>query len=173
MQTNVEPQFNIPTMALRGIVVYPKTVVHFDVVRKKSIEALNIAMAANRRIFLVTQRDISVEEPLENDLYTIGCVAKIRQIARVQGDVVRVLVEGCYRAELKRVTNMEPALYSDIVRLDDEPIKGREVYNEALLRNAKSAFDSYAHTVPKIAPDVIMEVVASDDIGHLADFITH
>ena len=173
MQTNVEPQFNIPTMALRGIVVYPKTVVHFDVVRKKSIEALNIAMAANRRIFLVTQRDITVEEPLENDLYTIGCVAKIRQIARVQGDVVRVLVEGCYRAGLKRVTNMEPALYSDIVRLDDEPIKGREVYNEALLRNAKSAFDAYAHTVPKIAPDVIMEVVASDDIGHLADFITH
>lgn len=173
MQTNIEPQFNIPTMALRGIVVYPKTVVHFDVVRKKSIEALNIAMASNRRIFLVTQRDISVEEPLENDLYTIGCVAKIRQIARVQGDVVRVLVEGCYRAELKRVTNMEPALYSDIVRLDDEPIKGREVYNEALLRNAKSAFDAYAHTVPKIAPDVIMEVVASDDIGHLADFITH
>lgn len=173
MQTNIEPQFNIPTMALRGIVVYPKTVVHFDVVRKKSIEALNIAMAANRRIFLVTQRDITVEEPLENDLYTIGCVAKIRQIARVQGDVVRVLVEGCYRAELKRVTNMEPALYSDIVRLDDEPIKGREVYNEALLRNAKSAFDEFAHTVPKIAPDVIMEVVASDDIGHLADFITH
>ncbi len=173
MQTNIEPIFNIPTMALRGIVVYPKTVVHFDVVRKKSIEALNIAMAANRRIFLVTQRDIAIEEPLENDLYTIGCVAKIRQIARVQGDVVRVLVEGCYRAELKRVTNMEPALYSDIVRLDDEPIKGREVYNEALLRNAKSAFDEFAHTVPKIAPDVIMEVVASDDIGHLADFITH
>ena len=173
MQNSSEPIFNIPTMALRGIVVYPKTVVHFDVIRKKSIEALNIAMAGNRRVFLVAQHDIAVEEPLENDLYTIGCVAKIRQIARVQGDVVRVLVEGCYRAELKRVTNTEPALYSDIVRLDDEPVKGREIYNEALLRNAKSAFDDYVHTVPKIAPDVIMEVVASDDIGHLADFITH
>ncbi len=173
MQNSLEPIFNIPTMALRGIVVYPKTVVHFDVVRKKSIEALNIAMAANRRIFLVTQRDIAVEEPQESDLYTIGCVVKIRQIARVQGDVVRVLVEGCYRAELKRVTNTEPAFYSDIVRLEDEPIKGREIYNEALLRSVKSAFDDYAHTVPKIAPDVIMEVVASDDIGHLADFITH
>ena len=122
MQNSSEPIFNIPTMALRGIVVYPKTVVHFDVIRKKSIEALNIAMAGNRRVFLVAQHDIAVEEPLENDLYTIGCVAKIRQIARVQGDVVRVLVEGCYRAELKRVTNTEPALYSDIVRLDDEPV---------------------------------------------------
>ncbi len=173
MQNNIEPIFNIPTMALRGIVVYPKTVVHFDVIRKKSIEALNIAMAANRHIFLVTQRDISVEEPLQNDLYNIGCVAKIRQIVRVQGDVVRVLVEGCYRAELKCITNTEPALYADIVQLDDETIKGRQNYNEALLRNAKSAFDNFARTAPKIPPDVIMEVVASEDIGHLADFITH
>ena len=75
MQNSSEPIFNIPTMALRGIVVYPKTVVHFDVIRKKSIEALNIAMAGNRRVFLVAQHDIAVEEPLENDLYTIGCVA--------------------------------------------------------------------------------------------------
>ncbi len=165
--------FNIPTMALRGIVVYPKTVVHFDVIRKKSIEALNIAMAGDRKIFLVTQRDITDEEPTERDLYSIGCVAKIRQIARVQGDAVRVLVEGCYRAELVKITGMKPALYADIARRIDTEVKGSKIYNEALLRNAKSAFEDYAHVAPKISPDVIMSVMAADDMGYLADFISH
>ncbi len=165
--------FTMPAMAMRGIVVYPKTVVHFDVVRKKSIEALNIAMAGNRRIFLVTQRDISVEEPNEKDLYSVGCVAKIRQIARVQGDVVRVLVEGCYRAEMLSLTSTEPTLYADVIRIIDQPVKCRPVYKEALLRSAKTAFDEYARVAPKVSPDVIMSVVAADDMGFLADFITH
>lgn len=173
MSKDFDTIFNIPTMALRGIVVYPKTVVHFDVVRKKSIEALNVAMSGNRRIFLVTQREIACEDPNEKELYTVGCVAKIRQIAHVSGDTVRVLVEGCYRAELAALTVTEPALYADIVRMTDEPVKGRAVYNEALLRNAKAAFDEYAHVAPKVSPDVIMTVVASDDMGFLADFITH
>ncbi len=173
MSKDLNTVFNMPTLAMRGIVVYPKTVVHFDVVRKKSIEALNIAMAGDRRIFLVTQRDISVEEPVEKDLYTVGCVAKIRQIARVQGETVRVLVEGCYRAEMLGLTATNPALYSDIVRMVDEPVKCREVYKEALLRSAKSAFDEYARVAPKMSPDVIMSVVAADDMGFLADFITH
>ncbi len=165
--------FNIPTLALRGIVVYPKTVVHFDVVRQKSVEALNAAMAGNRLIFLVTQRDISCEEPSENDLYKIGCIAKIRQIARASGDTVRVLVEGCSRAELSRLTVTDPALYADVVRGDDLPVKGREVYNQAVLRSAKSAFDEYARVAPKISPDVLMTVVTAEDMGFLADYITH
>lgn len=165
--------YNIPTLALRGIVIYPKTVVHFDVIRKKSIEALNAAMAGDRRIFLVTQGDIACDDPKRDDLYSVGCVAKIRQIARAAGDSVRVLVEGCYRAELRELTVEEPALYSDIVRLEDAPIKGRAAYNEALLRNAKSAFDEYARVAPKIPPDILMTVVASEDIGFLADYITH
>ena len=173
MEKDFDTIFNIPIMALRGIVVYPNTVVHFDVVRKKSIEALNIAMAGDRRIFLVTQKDIQCDEPKENDLYKVGCVAKIRQIARVQGDAVRVLVEGCYRAELLSIVSTEPALYADIARLQVQPVKGRKVYNEALLRNAKNTFEEYAKVAPKMPPDVIMTVVASDDMGKLADFITH
>lgn len=173
MSNDFNTVFNIPAMALRGIVVYPKTVVHFDVVRKKSVEALNIAMAANRRIFLVTQRDIACDDPTEKDLYTVGCVAKIRQIARVAGDGVRVLVEGCYRAKCLGITATSPALYADVFKLEDEPVKGKEVYNEALLRNAKEAFDEYAHVAPKVSPDVIMSVVAAEDMGYLADFISH
>ena len=165
--------FNMPTLALRGIVVFPEMVVHFDVVRKKSIEALNIAMAANRNIFLITQKDITADDPKRKDLYDIGCVAKVRQILRLSGDTVRVLVEGCYRAELLGLTASEPALYGDIIRLDDEPVKCRDIYKDAMLRNAKNAFDDFAQVSPKISPDVIMTVVAADNMGRLADFITH
>ena len=165
--------YDIPTMALRGIVMFPNTVIHFDVVRKKSIEALNIAMAGNRRIFLVTQRDIAVEDPNIDDLYPVGCVAKIRQIVRVSDDSLRVLVEGCYRAELMGITVSSPALHSNIVRINEDPVKGKEIYNEALLRSAKNAFDEYARIAPKMSPDVLMSVVAAEEMGQLADFIAH
>ena len=165
--------YDIPTMALRGIVMFPNTVIHFDVVRKKSIEALNIAMAGNRRIFLVTQRDIAVEDPNIDDLYPVGCVAKIRQIVRISDDSLRVLVEGCYRAELMGITVSSPALHSNIVRINEDPVKGKEIYNEALLRSAKNAFDEYARIAPKMSPDVLMSVVAADEMGQLADFIAH
>ncbi len=165
--------YDIPTMALRGIVMFPNTVIHFDVVRKKSIEALNIAMAGNRRIFLVTQRDIAVEDPNIDDLYPVGCVAKIRQIVRISDDSLRVLVEGCYRAELMGITVSSPALHSNIVRINEDPVKGKEIYNEALLRSAKNAFDEYARIAPKMSPDVLMSVVAAEEMGQLADFIAH
>ncbi len=165
--------YNMPTLALRGIVIYPEMVVHFDVIRKKSIEALNIAMETDRNIFLITQKDISADNPKRKDLYDIGCVAKIRQILRVSGDTVRVLVEGCYRAELLGITSSEPALYGDIIRLHDEPVKCRPIYKDAMLRNAKNAFDEYAEVGPKISPDVIMTVIAANDMGKLADFIIH
>ena len=165
--------YNIPTLALRGIVVFPKMIVHFDVVRKKSIEALNIAMSSNRNVFLLTQKDISVEEPLRDDLYDIGCVAKVKQILKLSGDAVRVLVEGCYRAKCVGITANQPSLYSDILRIDDVNVKQRAVYKEALLRNAKAAFDEYARVANRMSPDIIMSVVAADDMSYLADFITH
>ncbi len=165
--------FSVPTLALRGIVVFPEMSVNFDVVRKKSIEALNVAMASDRYIFLLTQKNISADDPKREDLYDIGCVAKVKQILRVSNDTVRVLVEGCYRAQCARITATSPSLYSDIIRLDDAPVKNRPVYKDALVRNAKKAFDEFAHMVPKMSPDVIMSVMASDEMGKLADFITH
>ena len=171
-ETNT-PVINMPLLALRGIFVFPKTSVHFDVIRKKSIEALNVAMASGRNIFLLTQKDISVEDPNEKDLYTVGTVAKIKQILRLSNDTVRVLVEGVYRAKLINVSANEPCLYADIVRLHDEPLKCRPVYRDAMLRNAKNAFDDYARVAPKMPPDILMSVVAATDMGYLADFITN
>ncbi|MBO5908251.1 MAG: endopeptidase La, partial [Clostridia bacterium] len=140
---------------------------------KKSIEALNVAMASNRTIFLLTQKNIAADEPKRNDLYDIGCVAKIKQILRLSNDTVRVLVEGCYRAKLIDLTASAPCFYADVERLDNFSKNCRPVYKDALLRNAKGAFDEYARVAPKISPDIIMSVIASEDIGDLADFITH
>lgn len=164
---------NMPLLALRGIVVFPKTIVHFDVIRKKSVEALNAAMHGDRYVFLLTQKDMSVEDPDKNDLYTVGCVAKVRQVLKVTGDTVRVLVEGCYRAKLMKITAHEPSFYADVKRIDDQPVKCREIYKDALLRSAKNAFNEYAGVAPKISPDVLMSIVAADDMGFLADFIAH
>ncbi len=173
MSENRNYIYSIPTIALRGIVVFPGMVVNFDVIRKKSIEAINIAMNSNRYIFLLTQKNISADDPKREDLYNIGCVAKVKQILRLSGDTVRVLVEGCYRAECLGLTATSPSLYSDVLKIEDKPVKCRPVYKDALIRNAKNAFDEFAHLAPKLSPDVIMSVMAADDMGKLADFITH
>lgn len=173
MQDITLKSLNMPMLALRGIVVFPKTAVHFDVIRPKSIEALNTAMSQNRYIFLLTQKNIAAEDPNVDDLYEIGCVAKVRQILRLSGDTVRVLVEGCYRAKLQSITTVEPLFRADIVRCVEEPAGNKTKYREALLRNAKNAFDEYAHVAPKVSPDVIMSVIADNDLGHLADFVAH
>ncbi len=173
MSDNRNYIYSIPTLALRGIVVFPEMVVNFDVVRKKSIEALNVAMASNRYIFLLTQKNIAADDPNREDLYDIGCVARIKQILRLKDDTVRVLVEGCYRAKCLDITASSPSLYADILRLDDEPIKCRPIYKDALIRSAKNAFDEFARMIPKLSPDIIMSVMAAEDMGQLADFIAH
>ena len=88
----------MPILALRGLTVFPKQMLHFDVGREKSVKALELAMKGDQRIFLVTQKNILDDEPTEKHLYRIGTVAKIKQVLRTQGDLVRVLVEGEYRA---------------------------------------------------------------------------
>ena len=164
---------NMPLLALRGLVIYPEMMVHFDVVRKKSIDAINAAMSADRSVFLITQKNISADDPTRNDLYDIGCVAKVKQILRMSDDVVRVLVEGCYRAELVGITDTDPTCRADVERIYDAPVKCRPVYKDAMLRNAKAAFDAYAAVAAKIPPDVLMTVVAANDMGRLADYVAH
>ena len=93
----------MPAVALRGITILPDMIVHFDVSRKKSIRAIEEAMTKDQRIFLITQKDPKVEEPSEDDLYKIGTVAMIKQVAKAPKDMLRVLVEGMERAELMQL----------------------------------------------------------------------
>lgn len=172
MDINTNEIITMPMMALRGIVIFPGTVLNFDVGRKRSIEALNAAMAADRRIFLLTQIDAGNESPNKEDMYEIGVVAKVRQVLKLPNNNVRVLVEGVYRAECVSFYSSEPMYVANIVRVNDKPSRSKAVYIEALIRNARTAFEEYADLAKKIPPDVVLGVLDEKNPGRLADFIT-
>ena len=161
----------VPTVALRGLVAFPGMMLHFDVGREKSVAAINTAMAGSRNIFLVAQGDIRVEKPTRDDLYEIGCFAKIRQVLKISDTDVRVLVEGVQRAQLLNLHEGNSFYRSDIAIVSEEPINRRGVYVEALVRKIKDAFDRYASLGAKISPDIGLAVAAENKLLFLCDYI--
>lgn len=161
----------VPLLPLRGMTIFPHMVLHFDVGRTKSILALEDAMIKDQVIFLVTQNDQNVEEPNIDDIYKIGTVSKIKQILKLPGDTIRVLVEGLYRAEIEELTQSEP-FFECKVKIHDEDaiIKNNEV--EALIRQILKEFHDYIkqnNTIPEEAFSTIEEI---DHPGKLGDIIT-
>ncbi len=167
MQNNVI----IPALALRGLTIFPNMLLHFDVGRDASIKALDEAMATGQPIFLVAQRDLSVENPGIKDLYTIGTTSNIRQILRLPGDNVRVMVEGIARGRLIDLHQATPYLQVEIEEIAaDGPVKVSP-RTEALIRRTYDLFESYTELAPKMTPDVLLAVLASEDPGYIADYI--
>ena len=160
----------LPLLALRGLVVFPGMMLHFDVGRKKSILALNEAMAAEQTIFLVTQTDIANDDPDESQLYSTGVVAKVRQVLKLPGDNLRVLVEGLYRARINEITQTEPYFVAVSRECPETRIVGN-LKREALMRECRACFAAYAELMPKMPPDVAVGVAAAEDAGYLADYI--
>ena len=109
--SDYQPMTCLPVLALRGLVVFPGCVTHFDVGRTKSVRSVEEAMRANQTIFLVAQRDLETDDPKKADLYEIGTVATVKQILRLPGDNMRILVEGQYRAKLLDMIHSEPYLF--------------------------------------------------------------
>ena len=106
----------MPVLAMRGLVLFPQATMHFDVGREKSVRALEAAMNADQHIFLVTQKEIEQDDPGFGDLYEIGTVATVKQILRLPGDNMRILVEGQYRAKLLDMIHSEPYLFGRVPR---------------------------------------------------------
>ena len=169
--TTQEIYTQMPVLALRGLVVFPKTVASFDVGRKKSANALKFAMKNNQLIFLVTQKDFFVEEPEKTDLYEIGCVARVKQVLRVSDDMTKVLVEGLYRAKHTDFHSLTNFYTAKITPLEDKVVNNREIYKETLLRRVKNEFFKFSANFPNISPDIPMTVESCDDLGFLSDFI--
>ncbi|MBR5389773.1 MAG: endopeptidase La [Clostridia bacterium] len=161
----------VPTLALRGITIFPGALFHFDVGRQKSIKAMEYAMANGQRIFLVTQRDTAVDEPGEKDLYSLGTYCKIRQILKIPNDNIRVLVEGRHRALLRGLTETEPFLISDIELLPEIVTTRSTKRDQAMIRNAQELFMDYVTLVPQIAGDVVLQVMGGRDLDSLSDYI--
>ena len=163
----------LPLLALRGVVVFPKTVASFDVARKKSANALRVAMEADQTLFVATQKDVYVEEPEERDLYEIGTVVKIKQVLKVTDNVIKVLVEGLYRAKRLTFKNGTRYLVADVLALEEKPLQNRQVYKESLLRRIKQKLNDYVSVLRGVAPDVLMTAENSEDIGFLCDYIAY
>jgi len=170
IETN-ENALRMPLLALRGLVVFPRTVASFDVARKKSANALKAAMENNRLVFAVTQKDFYAEEPTASDLYEIGCVVRVKQILKVSDNLCKVLVEGLYRAKHTDFKDGNRYYTALVEECEEKPFSNREVYKETLLRRIKTQFHRYVSVLPGIAPDIVMAVDNINDLGFISDFI--
>ncbi len=132
----------LPAIALRGLTVFPNVLIHFDVGRAASIKAMEAAMAAGEPVFLVGQKDMTVERPERDDLYTVGTLSNVRQILRMPGDNVRVMVEGISRARLRDVTQREPYLMAEIEAIPEEKAGRASAKTEALMRSTYEMFQN-------------------------------
>lgn len=162
----------LPVIPLRGLVVFPDMVLHFDVGRRKSVEALKSAMHNNQRVFLVCQKDASVDDPGIDEIFEIGVVCNIKQMVRIpNSDNLRVVVEGVERGKIISVCQTKPFLNLSINMLHSDYHEIVESEELAYQRAVKKEFESYAAYLPKISNDVIAKVISIDESGALADFI--
>ena len=165
-------ELHLPTIALRGLVVFPNNLVHFEVGREKSIAAVEWAMANNSNVFLVAQKEMETSEPTQQDLYTYGVVAEVKQVLRVSDELVKVLVEGKYRAKLNELDTTGDFLLSAVRSAPVRAAKPEEaVETEALLRALKTGFDEYLGMNPRLAKDVVFTIVSSDDPMFLTEYM--
>ncbi len=161
----------LPVLALRGLVLFPNMTMHFDVGRQISLSALNFAMHNKQNIYLITQRDVRDEVPTMDNLYGVGCVARVVQILKTPDNTVRVMVEGISRAKHLTLAKTGEFYSAAVEFLPDVKPKNRAVYIETLMRKAKGEFMVYADKLPKIAPDIPLTVETAEDMGYLADYI--
>ena len=165
-------KLHLPTIALRGLVVFPNNLVHFEVGREKSIAAVEWAMANNSNVFLVAQKSMDTTEPQQADLFSYGVVAEVKQVLRVSGDLVKVLVEGKYRAKLSALDASGDFLLSEVRPAPMRAGKADDaVETEALLRALKAGFDEYLGMNPRLGKDVVFAIVSSDDPAFLSEYM--
>ncbi|MGN0555824.1 MAG: endopeptidase La [Candidatus Fimenecus sp.] len=173
MNPLVKDDFILPTVALRGLVVFPEMTLHFDIGRKKSISAVKNAMLNKQDIFLITQIDMSEEVGGRRSLFDMGVVCEIKQLVRLpSGEYYRVVVEGKYRAQLLELVEEKPHLVSSVRALATKESRTASITEaDAMMRYAKSLFETYASIQQKIAPDIILGVQSIHSAGKLADYI--
>lgn len=170
METLGSNIFNLPVLPLRGLVVFPKTLLHFDVGRKKSQNAISLAMTNDQKIFLTAQKNPSVKEPEGSDLYSMGVVCRIVQVIKQTDNTTRIIVDGLYRASAGEFYNDKNCLFAQVRAYFEnaEPETSRDI---ALMRQLKSVFQEYASLTPNLASDVLFRVATCNEGGELADFI--
>ena len=168
-----EQIINMPAVALRGLTILPGMIAHFDVSRERSLRAVEEAMEQDQKIYLVTQRNVDREDPTQEDLYRMGIVADIKQVVRLQNDVVRILVDGISRAALLGFTGCEKYLEAEICYCDSNADSLPEDLREAMLLGVREAFHRYAAVVGKISKELIRQIDQYEDLEKLIDYVTN
>ena len=159
----------LPTLPLRGVLVFPYMVIHLDVGRPKSIRAIEEAMIESKEIFLATQKEASTDEPDEDDIYRVGTIAEIKQILKLPGGTIRVLVEGLSRAKITKYIAKEPYLKTQLEVYQEEETRTAEI--EALMRSVNYQFEEYVKLSKRIPAEAVVAVITLEDPGRLADVI--
>ncbi len=161
------------TVAMRGLVAFPKMVMHFDVAREKSVEAIEKALKDDGKLFLVTQHEAYVDTPKASDLYKVGVVAEIKQVLKLPDNIMKVLVEGVYKANLVRLIDDGDALRAEVKRT---PTYSRAKFDvvevEALMRSVKDVFERYSSYFPRMPKELLSSVTTQDDPFKLFEEVT-
>ncbi len=168
-----EQIINMPAVALRGLTILPGMIAHFDVSRERSLRAIEEAMEQDQRIYLVTQSNVDREDPTQEDLYRMGIVADIKQVVRLQNDVVRILVDGISRAKLLGFTGRKKYLEAEICCCDSNADSLSEDLKEAMLLGVREAFHRYAAVIGKISKELIRQIDQYEDLEKLIDYVTN
>lgn len=162
----------MPLLPLRGISIFPGMIMNFDVERAVSISALNAALGAEQLIFLVAQKDIAVDNPSPEDLFQVGTACRLKQILKVPGgNTVRVLVEGISRARILNISSDANGFYAEIEMLESEYCDKSSARADALIRRCISLFEQYANLSGAVSADMLINIIASDDPGHVSDYV--
>lgn len=162
----------LPLLPLRGLTVFPYMILHFDVGRVKSIKALEEAMINNQLIFLVTQKDAKNDSPGEEEIYNVGTISKVKQLLKLPGETIRVLVEGISRAEIGEYTQTEPFFMAEVIERIYVTGQENEVELEAIKRKVISTFEEYSKLSGRVTPETVLSVTSIEDVGQLSDIVT-
>ena len=170
-QKNPPETIKMPMLVLRGLVLFPEMVLHFDVGREKSLLALNQVMSSSRQVFLVAQKDLRDDDPKPETIYKIGVVALVKQIIKSQSGTWRILVEGLYRAKTVEVVSDTPYFEALITAFPLKPIRKKTAMCDALMRTVKDLFETYCYLTPRMPRELVVNALVNDDPIHLAEYI--
>lgn len=169
---STDKTFNIPILPLRGVVIFPKMMLNFEVSRKRSKKALDFSMKSDQLIFLTAQQDPSINEPTAEDIYKVGVVCKIAQIVKEGDKSTRVIVEGLYRAVIVGSVDNGSCLYAAVTPLKERQRARVTTTRElALMRSLKATFEKYMELVPKLPTDVLFKIGMSSEPSDLVDYV--
>ena len=162
----------MPMIPLRGLSIFPYMVLHFDIGREKSISALEKAMMMNQLVFLSAQKDAETDLPTHEDFYKVGTIAKIKQMLKLPGDAIRVLVEGVSRGEIQDVIFEVPYFKCTVKKIEEKEFDELPSRVVAMMRSTLGNFENYLDLNPKVSQDIFPSVASVDQPGRLADVIT-